>query len=264
MSLAKYLAICLSFLGGLDVYAATVTYTATGNSSGGETQNASATFVTGAGTLGITLKDLISNPRSIGQNISGLSFKLSDGTSSGSLFSSSGVELTVNSNGTHSTGSTASSGWVLTFSGGSFLLEGLGAGTQGPNHTIIGTSSNGTYLGGLYSDANNSIKGNVPHNPFLESGATFTLAIAGVTATDNITGATFSFGTAPGNTLAGTAPGITLVPEANVITLILITASVVGLSYRIVNLRKLRNAAGRRPDCRVEAVQRAPEWFGKR
>ena len=236
MKLAKWLAICLALLCGSSVYAATITYKATGTSSGGETQNASATFVTGAGTVAVTLNDLLSNPRSIGQNISDLFFTLSNGATSGSLTSSSGIELTVNSNGTYSTGSTVLTGWVLTSSGSSLLLEGLGAGTEGPKHTIIGASNNGTYSGGTYSNANASIAGNRPHNPFLESGATFNLAISGVSAADTITGATFSFGTAAGDTLAGTAT----VPEASVTTLVLLGASLAGSSYGAARFRNVK------------------------
>jgi hypothetical protein len=233
--LARSLALCLVLIWASESIAATVTYIANGTSSGGETQKASVTFTTAAGTLNVTLNDLISNPISIGQNISGLRFTLSDGSASGSLISSSGVELTVNSNRTYLAGSAVSTGWLLSSSGNALLLEGLGAGTRGPKHTIIGTSSNGSYFGGTFSNANGSIKGNVPHNPFLESGATFELAIAGLTAADTITSATFSFGTAPGDTLDGKAPGLHLVPEANVTVLIFVAALIAGLR---VTLRK--------------------------
>jgi hypothetical protein len=239
MRLAKCLAICLALISGPAAYAASTTYHATGTSSGGETQNASAAFVTGNGALGITLKNLISKPASIGQNISGLSFTLSDGTSSGSLVSSSGIELAVNSGGSYSVGSSVSTGWKLISSGTSLLLEVLNT-PEAPKHTIIGTSSNGTYSGGTYFNANASIAGNRPHNPFLESGVTFDLAISGLTAADTITGATFLFGTASGNTLAAAPIGITLVPEPNINTLVLVVALLVGVTYASVRFRKVQ------------------------
>ena len=89
-----------------------------------------------------------------------------------------------------------------------------------PAHTIIGRSSNGTYSGGTYSNANSSIAGNGPHNPFLE-GVTFSLSVVGVTASTTITAATFSFGTTAGNTLAGTAS----VPEPSTWMLLLAGAA---------------------------------------
>jgi hypothetical protein len=129
---------------------------------------------------------------------------------------------------------------MLTSSGSSLLLEVLKT-AEAPKHTIIGTSSNGTYSGGTYSNANASIAGNGPHNPFLESGVTFNLAISGVTATDTITGATFSFGTATGDTLAGTP-----VPEVSVTTLVLLGASLAGLSYGAARFRNVKQRRGLR------------------
>jgi hypothetical protein len=232
------LVMCIALLCGPAAFASSSTYTAAGTSSGGETQNASATFVTGAGTVGITLKNLISNPTGVGQNISDLFFTLSNGVTSGSLTSSSGTELTVNGNGTYSVGSTVSTGWILTFSGSSLLLEGLGNGTQGPKHTIIGTSSNGTYSGGTYSNANGSIAGNVPHNPFLESGVTFSLAVSGVSAATTVTGATFSFGTTAGDTLAGTPSPV---PESSTWTLLLVGVTA---TFGLVLLLRRRSERG--------------------
>src|SRR5207245_716465 len=106
---------------------------ATGTSFGGETQNASAVFVTGPGTISITLKNLTVNPTSIGQNISELFFTLSNGATSGSLTSSSGRELTISGNGHYSVGSPVSTGWALTSSGGSLLLELINT-AEAPKH----------------------------------------------------------------------------------------------------------------------------------
>jgi len=236
MEVHKYLVMCLALLCGRAAFAATSTYTATGTSSGGQTENALATFVTGNGTVGVTLNDLISNPRNIGQNISGLFFTLSNGATIGSM-TSSGIELRVNSSGTYSIGSPVSTGWVLTSSGGSLLLEVLNT-PEAPKHTIIGPSSNGSYSGGAYSKANASIAGNHTHNPFLESGVTFSLTISGVTATTTVTNATFLFGTATGNRLAAITP----VPEADVTMLVLLGASLAGLSCGIGRFRKAKQS----------------------
>jgi hypothetical protein len=56
--------------------------------------------------------------------------------------------------------------------------------------------------GGTYSNANSSIAGNVPHNPFLNQTATFTITGSGITASTVVTAATFSFGTTPGDNVA--------------------------------------------------------------
>ena len=180
----------------------TITFIGTGTSSGGNTENASAIFVTGAGTITVTLNDLLLNPQSVAQNLSDIFFTLSNGATTGTLTSSTGTELTVNSGGSFSAGSSVATGWALTTMGSALLLEVLGT-AEAPAHTIIGTSNNGTYSGGSYSNANASIAGNGPHNPFLESGATFVLSVPGVTASTTVTAATFSFGTDAGNTLVG-------------------------------------------------------------
>jgi hypothetical protein len=55
---------------------------------------------------------------------------------------------------------------------------------------------------------------------------TFNLAVPGITAANTITSATFSLGTTAGDNHPGTA-----VPEASVTTLLLVGASLAGLSY---------------------------------
>ena len=210
-ALAVMLALASAALGS------TITFIGSGTSSGGNTENVSAVFTTGSGTLTVTLNNLLSNPTDVAQNLSDLFFTLSNGATSGTLMSSSGTELTVNSGGSYAVGSSVSTGWVLTTMGTSLVLNVLGT-AVGPAHTIIGTSSNGTYVGGTYSNANGSIAGNGPHNPFLESGTTFTISGPTVTAATTITAATFSFGTTAGNTLAGTPTSS--VPEPTTIALL--------------------------------------------
>jgi len=231
---------CCAFLCGSGAFAGTNTFTATGTSSGGQTQNASAIFVTGPGTLSITLNNLISNPRGIGQDISGIFFTLSNGATSGSLTSSSGIELNIFRNRHYSIGPTVSTGWALTLSGGSLVLQVLNT-PEAPEHTIVGTSSNGTYSGGTYSKANSSLTGNGPHNPFLESGATFNLALSGVTSSTSVTRATFIFNTAAGDTLGG--KNLNTVPEPATEMLLLVGAlSAAGLLwYRRSRLLKRPN-----------------------
>ena len=72
--------------------------------------------------------------------------------------------------------------------GNTITLEAIGGGQ--PDQMILPA-------GIPYTDANASITRNSKFNPFVDGSATFTLALAGVTAATTITGATFSFGTGP-------------------------------------------------------------------
>jgi hypothetical protein len=194
----------------LAVNAETMTFvTPAGSTTSGGAVDASATFVTGAGTLSITLTDLLADPGNAAQLISDLDFTLTNGATSGTLASSSGQEITVNSDGTFTLGNTVSTGWVLNSLAGGLQLNVLGTATA-PTHLILGPAG----AGGTYDKANGSIAGNPPHNPFLNQSATFTLDIAGVTAATAITSATFSLGTTIGaNNVPGTPGDPSSVPE---------------------------------------------------
>jgi hypothetical protein len=196
------LASCLAASGS------TITYeTAPGSTTGGGPVDATATFVTGDGTLLITLTDLQANPTDVAQLISDLDFTTSNGATSGTIASSSGQEITVANDGTFTTGSTVDTGWTLNSTATGLQLDVLGT-TTAPSHLIIGPPDGFN----LYSNANGSIAGNGPHNPFLNGSATFLLDIAGVTADTTVTSATFSFGTTEGADLVpGTPPSA--VPE---------------------------------------------------
>ncbi len=165
--------------------------------SGGNPVSSLATFVTGAGTIDITLANTLNDPTAIAQNLSDLAFLLSTGQTAGTLTSSSGLERNVASNGTYTDGSLVSTGWALEtitlpFSG--LRLHVLGT-LIGPAHTIIG----GPAADNTYDSANSSIAGNDPHNPFLVGPVTFLLSVPGVTENTTVTGVFFSYGTTEGN-----------------------------------------------------------------
>jgi hypothetical protein len=178
----------------------TFTTPAGSNDTAGDPVDAQAVFTTSAGNLHIDLTNLLVNQKDVGQNISDLSFHIASGLSSGSLTSSSGLERTVHGDGTFTDGSSVSTGWKLT-PGSTFELDVLGA-KIGPAHTILGSPDGSN----VYSNANSSIAGNKPHNPFLAGTVSFDIAITGLTASDTVDSATFSFGTTVGDNVPGSGP----------------------------------------------------------
>ena len=212
-------------------HASTVTFvTPVGASTSGPV-NASATFITDAGTLSVTLTDLQANPTDVAQTLSDLVFTLSTGQTTGTLTStsSSGQQITVNSGGTFTLGPTTATGWGLinNVSGG-LQLDALGF--IGPAGLIIGPPGPGN----LYSNANGSIAANGPHNPFIDQTATFLISVAGLTAADTVTSAEFSFGTTAGVEIAGVSP----VPLPGALPLF--ASGLVGLG--LLSLRRKRKA----------------------
>jgi PEP-CTERM motif len=109
----------------------------------------------------------------------------------------------------------------LSNSAGIFHLDGLN-GANTPSDLIIGAPG----PGGVYTNANASLAGNHPHNPFANQTATFTLAIAGVLASSTISNVVFSFGTTECVNVPG-VPSTSPVPEpASVILLATLVAGV--------------------------------------
>jgi hypothetical protein len=183
--------------------ASTVTFTIpAGTTVGGEPVSATAILSTDVdGHLLIALQNTIVNPTSIIQNLSDFKFTLSSGQTTGTLANSAGLERTVAGDGTFTNGSIVATGWELEASGAGQRVHVLGT-AIGPAHTIIG-EPNGS---NVYSNANDSIAGNGPHNPFLAPLVLFDIEISGLTSSDTVTQVTFSFGTTEGN-------DVTVVPE---------------------------------------------------
>jgi hypothetical protein len=184
-------------------HAATITYqTPSGSTAGGGSVSATALVTTGAGTVSITLNNLQTNPTDVAQLISDFDFVLSNNATVGTLTSSTGPQITVNGGGTFTLGvGTPSTGWGLNNNiGGGLQLDALGF--IGPAGLIIGLPG-----GATYSNANGSIAGNGPHNPFINQTATFQIAVTGVTASTTVTSGTFSFGTTAGVNVAGCVAG---------------------------------------------------------
>jgi hypothetical protein len=197
--------------------------TPTGSSTGGGPVNAAATVVTGTGTVTITLSDLQANPTDVAQLISDFDIVLSTGATTGTLASQSGPLISIAGNGTVSVTPGNPDHWVLNSNvGGGIQISDLSGGP--PDDLIIGPAG----PGGVYTNANGSIAGNGPHNPFINGTGTFVLNVAGVTGTTQITSATFSFGTTAGVDIPGQNP----VPEPSSLTLLASTLGVMLVALR--------------------------------
>lgn len=178
---------------------------------GCSTTNVTGTIVAGNGTVTITLNNNLTNAQvvSVIQNISGVYFQVS-GYNGGavSLSASNSTQSTnINNAGTAVlAGAVNPTGWAAGHSGSTITVcvvcaFGIGP-TAGPEQTIIGGTGTGTY-----ANANGSIAGNNPHNPFLAGTVTFTVVVPGVTVNSTFSNVVVQFGT------AATPPETQQVPE---------------------------------------------------
>ncbi len=165
--------------------------------------NAKATFTTSSSAITILLENLQVNETSVGQSLSGLSFKIGPTPGSVNLSSSSAVERTIFSNDTFSDGATVATGWLFSSSSGNTVLNDLGG--AAPKHTLIGPPGSGGY-----TNAGPSIT-NGPHTPSLGLSATFVLSLTGLTAPPTISNVVFSFGTEAGHNVSRSAHSLGLV-----------------------------------------------------
>jgi hypothetical protein len=81
--------------------------------------------------------------------------------------------------------------------------------------------------GNVYSNANGSIAGNGPHNPFLAENATFAITFFGVTQVSNVV---FSFGTEAGT-------NVPAIPDSSA-TVALLGLGLMGLAVAHAKFRK--------------------------
>jgi len=179
--------------------------------AGCSTTNVTGTIVAGNGTVTITLNNNLTNAQvvSVIQNISGVYFQVS-GYNGGavSLSSSSSAQSTnIDANGNATlAGAVNPTGWGAGHSGNTITVCVICAfgivSPAGPDQTIIGGTGSGAY-----ANANGSIAGNDPHNPFLVGTTTFTLVVPGVTVGSTFSNVVIQFGT------TATPPEIQQVPE---------------------------------------------------
>ena len=176
----------------------TAVYTASSSST-----NVEADFTFGNGTLTLVLKNLIVDQTSDGQNISSLSFTLSENfanniitDTSFSATDRSAIQKNVANGWTDAPDTT--SHWLLSNTTNTFNMTTLGF-PMAPK-TIIGAPN----ASNTYTNVNASITNQV-HDPFYAVTATWILSIPGVTAADegNLSNVIFGFGTSAGVTETG-------------------------------------------------------------
>jgi MYXO-CTERM domain-containing protein len=177
--------------------------------SGGNV-NATAIITTGTNSVEVVLQNFQADPVSVAQAISALQFTLSTGQTSASLFSTSGIDRDIHSDGTYTDGTTLTSRahWGVGAAGAAINLDDL-LGNGQPDELIIGpplTSADAS-KNNRYFDAGGSISGNGPHNPFTTGlSSDFVLTVNGVTPATTVTNAQFQFGTTEGsNRVTGVA-----------------------------------------------------------
>ena len=168
--------------------------------AGCSTTNVSGSIVAGNGTVTITLNNDLTNAQviSVIQNISGVYFNVSGYNGGAVTLGSSNSTNSTNVSGGVGTlaGAVNPTGWGAGASGNTVTVcvicaFGISA-PAGPDQTIIGGTGSG-----FYANANGSINGNVPHNPFLTGTVTFVLNVPGVTVNSTFSNVVIQFGTTP-------------------------------------------------------------------
>jgi hypothetical protein len=184
-------------------------------------RNVSGTLIATDNKVSITLNNALTNTQvtHVNQNPSALYFDVSGYAGNATLTSSSAAQTTnVQPDGLAiPAGGVSPNQWVVvnnvTLGGGS-----LGVCVICPDGAFSGAAPEFTILGGTgsgsYPNANGSIVGNVPHNPFLIGPASYSLSVPGVSANSSFSNISVQFGAIADlinptpNSLTLTTPGV--------------------------------------------------------
>ena len=166
---------------------------------GCSTTNVTGTIVAGNGFVTITLNNNLTNAQvvSVIQNVSGVYFQVSGYNGGAVSLSASNSTQSTNIDGSGNAvlaGGLNPTGWAAGHSGSTItacVICAYGISSPaGPDQTLIGGTGSGPY-----ANANGSIAGNDPHNPFLAGTVTFTLVVPGVTINSTFSNVVVQFGT---------------------------------------------------------------------
>lgn len=199
--------------------------TGTGNTVLGNAVNSQAVIEVSNNKIHVVLTNLLNNPSSLYQALGFLFFQVDNGTTAGTLSSSSAIKRDILGNGTYTDSGTVSTGWKLTSSGSQMELCGVGCGSGTGNTLVGGPNYSGT--GSISTFA---------HNPYLAGNAVFDLAVTGVTYQSKITNVSFGYSNYSGYLASGSNYTSRVVPEPSAYVLLGTCVGLIGY----LNRRKLR------------------------